>query len=368
MNNQFRNLWALAVPDYENIRDASSFGVYLYGAGFVGRWAISYLEGLGIRILGFVDSDSGKWGSKISGKVVLSPLEKAVTEAKAIIITSRHAVNKIKNTLEGLTKAKIMSIDAFVVCQQGAETIEMLQQIFSSDARSQDTVRGVLISMLEGSTRSLAHHADTRPFFDRYGFFNRDGEVFVDAGAYVGDSIERFLWSVNGVFKKIYAFEPSRDQYIAMKKRVERLIAEWGIDEKHIVLENKAISNRTANVRIERGNRSIQNRVEFSNSPLDDLEAVTTIEAVSLDEYFREQTFTLLKVDIEGSELDLLNGAIKSIQRDRPRIALSVYHYPTDIFSLPFRAQEINKDYEFFLGHHSSQLMDTVLYCRDRGD
>lgn len=368
MNNQLRNLWALSTSDYDNIRDVSSSGVYLYGAGFVGRWSISYLEGLGIKVLGFVDSDSTKWNSKILGKAVLSPRENAVIEAKAIIITARHAVNKVKLFLGSLTKAKIMSIDAFVVCQQGFETIERLEQLFSSDVRSLDTVRAVLIAMLEGSTRSLADYADNRPFFDRFGFFNRNGEVFVDAGAYVGDSIERFIWSVNGVFKKIYAFEPSHEQYIAMQKRIDRLIAEWGIGKEYFALENKAISNRSSNVRMKRGNQMAQNRIEFSSSPLDDFGAAAIVETVSLDEYFKEQGFTFLKVDIEGSELDLLDGAINSIQRDRPRIALSVYHFPLDIFSLPFRTQEINGDYEFILGHHSSQLMDTVLYCRDKGD
>ena len=63
-----------------------------------------------------------------------------------------------------------------------------------------------------------------------------------------------------------------------------------------------------------------------------------SVEVVSLDEYFGGDRFTFLKVDVEGSEAELIDGAAKIIHYHRPRIALSVYHYPTDIFTLPFYA------------------------------
>jgi len=97
-------------------------------------------------------------------------------------------------------------------------------------------------------------------------------------------------------------------------------------------------------------------------------EGMGKIDGVSLDSYLNGKCLTLLKVDVEGSESELLRGGQNSIHACRPRIALSVYHYPTDIFRLLGQIKEINPDYRISLGHHSSQLMETVTYCRDQND
>ena len=184
----------------------------------------------------------------------------------------------------------------------------------------------------------------------------------------MGDSLERFLWSVNGVFKHIHAFEPGLKQYQAMTKRVDRLIAEWALSPEKIALVNKGVSDASRQVEIKRGSHLIQTRIDERAHESLCAEPSHLISTISLDEYFDGAALTLLKVDIEGSEAAMLSGAMRSIQKWRPRIALSVYHYPKDIFDLPRKCFSINPDYKFSLLHHSSQLMDTVLYCRDKND
>lgn len=352
---------------YARVRANAVEGAYIYGAGFVGGWAVNYLEELGIPVIGFIDSNPQKWGSLVSGKRVFNVDEPGVRSAKVILIGSRHAVPTIEKALAHLP-AMIMSVDAFVVHQQGKAEIDRLEALFSHDQTSLKTLRAVLLSMLEGTTKPLSDFADNRPFFDKFGFFNRDGEIFVDAGAYVGDSVERFLWSVNGVFKHIHAFEPGPIQYQAMTKRVDRLIAEWALAPEKISLINKGISDESRSVEIKRGTDLIQSRIDHTASIEGSNDSSVVVNTISLDEYFDGDAFSFLKVDIEGSEAAMLDGAVKSIQKWRPRIALSVYHYPIDIFELPKRCFRLNSDYKFSLSHHSSQLMDTVLYCRDKND
>ena len=72
---------------------------------------------------------------------------------------------------------------------------------------------------------------------------------------------------------------------------------------------------------------------------------------------------TLIKVDIEGSEADFLNGAKVFISGKKPKMALSIYHYPSDIFLLPLQLIELNPQYNLILRHHSSMLMDTLVYA-----
>ena len=351
---------------YSQASGEATGGVFLYGAGFVGKWSVNYLEDSGVPVLGFVDSNEAKWGTSVSGKRVFGPNDPMVLKAGVILVTSRHAVPVIKKNLRHLP-AVVMSIDAFVVHAEGNEAIEQIESLFAHNQFSMETFHAILLSMLQGDTRPLAPFANSKPFFDQFGFYTRDAEIFVDAGAYVGDSLERFIWSVNGMFKHIHAFEPGEVQFAAMQYRVRRLVSEWALDPACISLVNKGISSISGVAHVVSEGELIRTRLEEGHANAESSKALE-ISTVSLDDYFSDGEYTLLKVDVEGSESELLAGATQSIRRFRPRIALSVYHFPTDIFELPLQCKSANSDYVFTLGHHSSLLVDTVLYCRDRDD
>lgn len=370
MNQSLKGLIAYSAYSYEKIKENSlKGGVYLYGAGFIGAWTLTYLERVGVPVVAFVDSNPKRWGSDYLGKKIISPQDKELTASQAILITSRHAVSKIKSILSDLTDAPVMSIDAFSVHEQGQDAIISLEDLFSCDLKSLETLYAVLTSMLQGTTHSLEKCAESQPYFNRYGFFNRMNEVYVDAGAYVGDSLERFIWSVNGVFKEIHAFEPSKPQFNAMSERVRRLLVEWGLNSEKVMLVNKALSSGSTVENFFKGDSSTQNRVVRDRGVVaHDDKAFDSVSTTSIDEYFGDENLSLIKVDVEGSEKDLLIGASATIRRCRPRMALSVYHFPTDIFTLPLECRRLNEDYTFALGHHSSQLIETVLYCRDKSD
>ena len=72
---------------------------------------------------------------------------------------------------------------------------------------------------------------------------------------------------------------------------------------------------------------------------------------------------TFIKMDIEGSELRALKGAEQSIHKYRPKLAISIYHRPEDIFTLPDLLLSYHPDYKFYLRHYSLGYFDTVLYA-----
>ena len=74
-------------------------GVYLYGAGFVGRWAIEYLEKLNIPVLGILGLDEKRWGSFFEDTRILSPLDPGIANKAPILISARHAVPIVKRRL-----------------------------------------------------------------------------------------------------------------------------------------------------------------------------------------------------------------------------------------------------------------------------
>jgi FkbM family methyltransferase len=349
---------------YQSILDYAHDGVYLYGAGFVGRWSVGYLEKLGISVLGFLDSDEGKLGQVIAGKQVLKVSYLRENPMTPVLISSRHAVRQISVELAKLPNP-VLSIDAFVVHHDYVHHLERLEQLFKHDAASNAVLYAALASMLVGNTSFLAAHADPNPYFNRFGFFNRDREVFVDAGAYVGDSVERFIWSVNGIFDQIHAFEPSPQPFNALKNRTQRLKREWAISDRSMILNNAALIDHDGVASVVQADSPTSIAVGAQVTHIGTSEYMNTVR---LDSYLKDRHLTFMKVDVEGSEEALLRGGTEVLSRCRPRIALSVYHHPNDLINLTLLVTQINSDYILSLGHHSTTLTETVLYCRDKND
>ena len=83
---------------------------------------------------------------------------------------------------------------------------------------------------------------------------------------------------------------------------------------------------------------------------------------VSLDEILFGFHPNYIKFDVEGFEEEALCGMKKTILDNRPMLAVSVYHRPEDIFSLPLLLSSWNYPADFYLRMHMEHTFDTVLY------
>ena len=68
-------------------------------------------------------------------------------------------------------------------------------------------------------------------------------------------------------------------------------------------------------------------------------------------------------MDIEGAELESLQGARKTIRRDRPKLAVCIYHKPEDMIEIPLYIKELVPEYKLYIRHHSNSGTETVLYA-----
>lgn len=62
------------------------------------------------------------------------------------------------------------------------------------------------------------------------------------------------------------------------------------------------------------------------------------VEAISIDEFVKENNINkvdFIKMDLENSELNALNGAIETIKRDRPQMAICIYHSFEHFIEIP---------------------------------
>ncbi|MEI0604854.1 FkbM family methyltransferase [Brachyspira alvinipulli] len=103
--------------------------------------------------------------------------------------------------------------------------------------------------------------------------------------------------------------------------------------------------------------------VTFSGYNITQEKSEEIIDVISIDNFLDGNPITFLKSDIEGEEFNMLKGAENTIKKYKPKMAISVYHRPDDLLTIPKYIKELVPEYNFSLRHHSLSFNDTVLYC-----
>ena len=82
---------------------------------------------------------------------------------------------------------------------------------------------------------------------------------------------------------------------------------------------------------------------------------------------FVEQTgldrVDLIKLDLEGADIQAILGAVKTIRNFRPQLAISIYHRLNEYWEMPIGLFGLCENYDFHLGHYSFERFETILYC-----
>lgn len=155
----------------------------------------------------------------------------------------------------------------------------------------------------------------------------------VDGGAFVGDSaiiFERYYQP-----NKIYAFEPELKNYNLMLKTIE-----MNLLKKNIPIR-KGLSDKEINLKI----KSIGALSYISNKGKDNIE-VTTIDNFV---FKNGLNIGLIKMDIEGYELNALMGAKETIKKFKPILLIAIYHNGKQFFETIKLIKKIYPRYKFII-------------------
>lgn len=180
----------------------------------------------------------------------------------------------------------------------------------------------------------------------------RPGDVVIDAGACLGDTALAFAAAV-GPEGHVYSFDP--------------------IDaHAEIFLSNMA------------RNPNLAPRITFTKAPLDDQSGKIVTFAdngpasrpaeqggeravtYSIDDFVHRRRLDhvdFIKMDIEGGELGALLGAVQTIKRFHPTLAISGYHKIEDMIVLPSTILGIEPGYKLYLEHYTIHQEETVIFA-----
>ena len=170
-------------------------------------------------------------------------------------------------------------------------------------------------------------------------------EVFVDLGAYTGDSTISFLRNYGDSYKKIYAYEITPETYQILVSNLK--------DYPNVVCYLKGVGDKKGAVSV------VNSSVDASaNTVLVHTDGM--IPMVTLDEDIGE-AITIIKADIEGFEQEAIKGAINHIKNDHPKLLISVYHKNEDLWKIPKMIKEIDSTYKFYLRYHGGSIYPTEI-------
>lgn len=221
---------------------------------------------------------------------------------------------------------------------------------FFEDQISKDTFIAFINAKISGISDDLYDLYSFPQYFPKDIVDLKDDEVFVDCGAFSGDTVEEFINEVDGKYNKIYAFEPDVNAF----ERLNNYVNENQINQ--INLFNQGVSNENKKLHFsadpEKGERSL-----FCESGLE------VLEVVSIDDKLNGNRVSFIKMDVEGFELNALKGAAASIKKHKPLLAISMYHKPEDLITLPFYIKELVPEYRFYLRNHLHIAQELVLYA-----
>lgn len=348
----------------QNIPHIEGKKILIYG---MGNTAKLYYEGFqrlekeGFSIEGYCSSFSDNQNEKIFLDKKIYELKELIGRDDICVLICTPNPNTIQSIVTTLDQYKIQHylVDETILKLHASEVLECYDML--EDEKSKSVYADIVLARMEGRYPLTETCEYGNAYFAIDSFLSdNDQEVFVDCGAFVGDTVEKFIWNRDGLFKKIIAFEPDQKSFEAMKKRVNRLKEEWNLKEENFVLRQWGVADRTNDIYFE--NYAQNNGLGNKFTTADEGENIMKIKAVSIDETIKEP-ITFLKADIESYEYKMLLGAENRIKNDKPLLAICIYHNVMDLFQIPLLIKTMVAGYKMSVRHHLGKLAETVLYC-----
>jgi len=198
---------------------------------------------------------------------------------------------------------------------------------------------------------SYALSAEYSQYFDNDIITFGENEVFVDCGGFDGSTTREFTRLCSD-YERIYIYEPSKESIVNCTANLA--------DCSNVLIRNAGVGCEQKSLSFnEKGSRSkfVSNSIDAANSD------ENVIEIVSLDNDIKHPV-TFIKMDIEGFELDAIRGASAHIKNESPKLAICLYHKPSDIWRIPKLINEINPNYNYFLRHYNLiKNWELILYA-----
>lgn len=278
--------------------------IVIFCCGALGRRALFHLREVGVSIDAFCDNNSAYWETLVENVPVVSPERLAHWKGDVFFLIATNVPAYLLPIQEQVTALGFLKLDDWISTSVFGEM----------------------------------YFPDFLPL--------GAGEVFADCGAYNGDESFALAQKTGNAYRHIYLIEPDKHNMGLCKAKLAAL------ERIHFI--EACVMDKTGNIGFSfDGHQGSQ--VSLQSEHL--------VPCISMDDAMKELPPTYIKMDLEGAEFSALMGASNIIACYKPKLAVSIYHRPEDIFTLPALLLNLHPGYRFYLRHQSFGYIDTVLYA-----
>jgi FkbM family methyltransferase len=350
------------VRTLDNVKKESIIAIY--GAGGRGHFLYERIKTHrpDITIACFIDDSIMSSSCGIPVNTYLVAKEKF--NWNLILVASIHVKDIIEklDTIENVLVPSITMIEG-VKSNDRVGFIQLIKNSYSilntyrsfSDSASKELYFQLLMQRVFGFGYADRIYASKVFYAEQYFEYIEPDSIstVLDAGVHDGYTAKQFLSKLKNI-KKVYGFDLSESS-LANGTNADLLHS----DSFDLCLYPLSDLQFSVYILFDKKNPSA------SKIQKKKIEGGIKSQSTTIDYYSEKNNikFDLLKFDIEGAESLAIKGAKKILVRDRPQVAISIYHSPDDFINIPYNLIKSLKNYNFYLGHYSLDIYETVFYA-----
>ena len=361
INKKLNEIYDTKAPDLNsliNIKD-----IVLYGAGSLGLMAINILSNMKIKPKYVVDKSKTGYLKDIK---ILKPQDIDINDkynSLFINCISTISRNEIEDYLKGLGCKNIIHFYNYIYLRFP----NILSNGWFIDDIS-DKVKEEILKVCENLSHdeiSISHYIQFLyeklkvkevinpdfPVLSKKKYFGspsipklQDNEILLDLGADLGQTIESFIKVTNNKFKNIYAFEPNTKSYNFLIDNYK---------DERIIIDNRVIHNIDGFINFQEDiGGGLASKIFAGNN---NVRECVTVDSLNINP-------TIIKIHLEGNELNSLLGARKTIERLNPIIMVLADHNEDGLFEIAKFLYSL-KNYQLYFNLHDYVGNSAVFYA-----
>ena len=355
------------------VQDICSYSrLLIYGTGNIARACANLLNAKGVIVEAFVDHFPDA-PEVVEGKRVFRPDSQELSVFRQaglpILIGAFNPHANTRAIIQRLFSDKWTQFIPFVefyrqfpgqfgdlfwltasdVHEQCADDIQLAETLWSDD-KSLQLFRNTISFRRSGDLELLEDPDVGCQYFPRDVPPWSQPLSIIDCGAYIGDTLKHIV-DHNIPISSYIAFEPDPRNYRQLSQQLK--------------LSKEKISGLCIAMPCATSDKAMQLSFSAQGSGGSRLssEGSQKVQCVSIDDALLDVPVNLIKMDVEGSEIDTLKGAESTIRTHLPGLAVCAYHEPAHLWRIPLLIQQWNLGYELYLRSHCYNGFDSVVYA-----
>ena len=275
-----------------------------------------------------------------------------ITKFRLLPFTTQLSIQQFLNQFNYWGKIEIEK-DNYEMLKNKANAFKIYQEDYIklyeylSDYKSKYILFSILNNFYNFNFECLKNSMETlyKHYFDLDLMPNLENEIFVDVGAFTGDSVKDFInsYGLKG-YKKIYCYEICKENIEKMKENLKNYT--------NIFIYDKAVIDDDRAVHYDLNSELSANKINENGS--------ISVKGVALDNDIREP-ISMVKMDIEGGEYLAIKGMKEHIKNECPKLLISVYHNNSDLIEIPKLILSLNNNYNFYIRYYGGCVFATEI-------